>query len=121
MGVVAAAAFGYAAGGYLVICDGIVGPWFIGPFRGAAASSGLPFHYVVLRPAEATLLSRAIGRRTSDALTDPGPIRALHAQFADLGEFEPHAIDTTRLTATATAAAVSDGLLADRYRLAGPV
>jgi predicted kinase len=120
MGVVAAAAFGYAAGGYQVVCDGIVGPWFIGAFRGAAASSGLPLHYVVLRPDEATVLSRATGRRTSDALTDPGPIRSLHAQFADLGQFESHALDSTGLTADATAAVVRDGLAADRYRLTKP-
>jgi cytidylate kinase len=29
----ARAASAYAAGGYQVICDGIVGPWFIGAFR----------------------------------------------------------------------------------------
>jgi predicted kinase len=120
MSVVAAAAFGYAAGGYQVVCDGIVGPWFIEPFRGAAAASGLPLHYVVLRPDEPTVLSRATGRRASDTLTDPGPIRALHAQFADLGEFEAHALDSTGLTADATAAAVRDGLVANRYLLTKP-
>ena len=117
MGIVASAAFGYAAGGYQVICDGIVGPWFIEPFRGAAATTGLPLHYVVLRPDEATLLSRATSRRASDALVDAGPIRSLHAQFADLGELEPHAFDTTRMTPDATAAAVRDALGAHRYRL----
>lgn len=118
MGVVAAAAFGYAAGGYQVICDGIVGPWFIGRFRAAAASSGLPLHYVVLRPDEPTALSRATGRRASDALTDPGPIRSLHAQFADLGEFRSHSLDSTGLTADETAAAVLVGLAAGHFRLA---
>jgi predicted kinase len=121
IGVVAAAAFGYAAGGYQVVCDGIVGPWFIGPFRAAAASSGLPLHYVVLRPDEATVLSRATERRAGDALTDPGPIRSLHVQFADLGQFEPHALDSTGLTPRATAAAVRHGLVANRYRLTKPV
>lgn len=117
MGVVAAAAFGYAAGGYQVICDGIVGPWFIGPFRAAAKASGLPLHYVVLRPDESTALSRATARRTDDALTDPGPIRSMYAQFADLGEFEPHALDTTRLSPDASADAIRDGLAANRYQL----
>jgi predicted kinase len=36
VGVLAAAAFGYAAGGYHVVCDGIVGPWFLPPFRDQA-------------------------------------------------------------------------------------
>lgn len=120
IGVIAAAAFGYAAGGYQVICDGIVGPWFIGCFRAAAASSGLPLHYVVLRPDEPTALSRATGRRGSDALTDPGPIRSLHAQFAGLGEFRSHSLDATGLTADETTAAVLAGLAAGRFRLAEP-
>jgi MoxR-like ATPase len=33
MGVLAQAAEGYAKGGYFVVVDGIVGPWFIHPFR----------------------------------------------------------------------------------------
>ena len=39
--VVAHAAFGYAAGGYQVICDGIVGPWFIdlGPYEAQVVDS----------------------------------------------------------------------------------
>ncbi len=39
VGVLAAAAFGYAAGGYHVICDGIVGPWFLPPFRAGAVAA----------------------------------------------------------------------------------
>jgi chloramphenicol 3-O-phosphotransferase len=119
-GVLATAAFGYAAGGYQVICDGIVGPWFLGPFRDAAAKSGLPLHYIVLRPDEQTALRRAVQRRRAGALTDPRPVRQLHAAFADLGEFAAHALDTTDLSPEATAAAVSAGLTAGSYLLASP-
>src|SRR5258708_12425279 len=62
IGVLAAAAFGYAAGGYQVICDGIVGPWFLAPFRDQATSTGLPLHYVVLRPDQATTPTRPTRR-----------------------------------------------------------
>jgi predicted kinase len=119
-GVLATAAFGYAAGGYQVICDGIVGPWFLWPYRDVAAKSGLPLHYVVLRPDEQTALRRAVLRRGPGALTDPRPVRQLHAAFADLGEFEPHALDTTSLSPDATVSAVRGGLAAGRYLLANP-
>ncbi len=114
--VVAQAAFGYAAGGYQVICDGVVGPWFIDVFRAAAAARELPLHYVVLRPDEATTLDRAVGR-TSEALTDPEPIRSLHRQFTGIGAFEEHVLDSTRLDPRATVNAVVDGLTAGAYRL----
>ena len=119
IGVLAAAAFGYAAGGYQVVCDGIVGPWFLAPFRGQAGATGLPLHYVVLRPDEATALSRATGR-TGQALTDPEPVLSLHRQFAELAALEPHALDSTGLSAADTAQAVLASVAAGRYLLRVP-
>ena len=58
----AQAAFAYAAGGYHVMCDGIVGPWFIDVFRAAAAARATELHYVILRPDEPTTLRRASAR-----------------------------------------------------------
>ena len=116
MDVVTAAAFGYATGGYQVICDGIIGPWFIEVFRAAARSRDLALRYVVLRPDEATTLHRATGRRDS-ALIDPGPIRSLHRQFSDLAAYERHVLDSTELTSEATAVAVLNGLTAGTYDL----
>jgi hypothetical protein len=46
MKVLVQAAAGYAAGGYFVLVDGIIGPWFLDAFR----SITVPLHYVVLRP-----------------------------------------------------------------------
>jgi adenylate kinase family enzyme len=92
----AQAAFAYAAGGYHVICDGIVGPWFIDVFRAAATVWAIPLHYVILRPDQATALRRAASR-DHPALTDPKPIRSLHRQFTDIGEFEGHVLDSTQL------------------------
>ena len=119
IGVLATAAFGYAAGGYHVICDGVIGPWFIAPFRAVAVSSGLPLHYVVLRPDQATTLSRAVGRSAVDALTDPRPVRQLHAQFAELGDLEQHALDTSGIDAAATARLVRRGLADGSFLLPG--
>lgn len=116
IGVVARAAFGYAAGGYHVLCDGIVGPWFLDAFRAAATAYERPLHYVVLRPDLVTTLRRATARGAA-ALTDPAPIRSLHGQFAALGPYEPHVIDSTGLGTRATADAVRRGVDSGRFLL----
>jgi predicted kinase len=111
-----AAAFAYAGGGYTVILDGIVGPWFLEPFVRASKSRGVPIDYVVLRSDEQTTMLRAIAR-TKGELTDPGPVRHMHRQFADLGELERHVIDSTNLTPEETADAIEVGLVKGAFRL----
>ena len=113
MNVVAGAASGYAAGGYHVLVDGVVGPWFLDRFRNAVSG---PLHYVVLRPDRETTLARATGRGL-DALTDPEPLLRMYHQFTDLGDLEPHAFDSTSLTPEQTAHEISDRLTAGRYLL----
>jgi hypothetical protein len=44
MEALAAAAHAYARGGYFVVVDGIIGPWFLAPF----GRKGAAVHYVVL-------------------------------------------------------------------------
>jgi adenylate kinase family enzyme len=116
--VLVAAAFGYARGGFQVVCDGVVGPWFIDLFRTAAHEQDVPLDYVVLRPDRHTTLERAMGR-TGDVLTDPDPIRSLHEQFSGLGGYETHVLDSSGLTAEATADAVLKGVEQGTYLL-GP-
>jgi hypothetical protein len=112
MGILAKAAEGYAAGGYFVVLDGIIGPWFIHPFKGLKQ----PLDYIVLRPA----LEAAIERcrlRGGGTLTDPEPISALHKQFSTLGEFEKHVIDTVGHSPDETLTAVQAALVGGRFRL----
>jgi predicted kinase len=116
--VLAQAAFGYARGGYHVIVDGVVGPWFLPPYRAAAAATGVPLHYVVLRPDEGTTLHRAAARG-ADALVDPGPVREMYRQFTALGALEPHAIDTTGWSVGATVGAVAAAVSSGRYASSG--
>jgi chloramphenicol 3-O-phosphotransferase len=113
MEAIAAAAKAYADGGYLVVLDGVVGPWLLAPFRGR----GLRLHYVVLRPSLESVLARALGRGR-DALVDPEPITELHRQFLDLGPLERHVLDTTDETPAETAEAVRRAVEGGRFRLA---
>jgi hypothetical protein len=112
MAVLTKAAEGYAKGGYFVVVDGIVGPWFIQPFKRLRQ----PIHYIVLRPA----LDAAIERcrlRGRDTLTDPEPISDLHRQFSLLGKFENHVIETVGHRPEDTLAAVHSGLVSGNFRL----
>jgi len=115
--VLAQAAFSYAAGGYDVICDGIVGPWFLGEFRATSTTSGIELHYLVLRPDQRTTLHRATSRASSDALVDPEPIRALHRQFTELNALESHVLDSSHQDPSATAEDAVRGVARGHYKL----
>jgi cytidylate kinase len=108
----------YARGGYDVVVDGIIGPWFLPPFRRAAEEEQWSMSYVVLRPDLDTTLKRA-RQRAGEELKDVDAITGLHGAFADLGEFEAHAIDTTNLDVAQTAVEVRRAVASGNYLLNG--
>lgn len=106
-----------AAGGYPVFLDGIVGPWFIEPFRQAARRAGVRLDYLVLRPAREVAIARGVARQ-GHPMRDPEVIGHMWDQFADLGAFERCALDSTALdldqtVANTLAAVKDDGLRID--------
>ena len=112
------AAYTYAEGGYTVVVDGIVGPWMLGHYReGLRAHSGLPVHYVVLRPDRQETLSRAQTRTSPDALVDEKPILLLWDQFANLDDLESHVIDSSRHSPADTHKAVADAVRSGDFLL----
>ncbi|EAA8855164.1 AAA family ATPase [Escherichia coli] len=110
--VLAQAAEGYARGGYFVIVDGIVGPWFLAPFK----KIPVPVHYVVLRPALDVAIRRC-QERGGNTLTDPGPITELHKQLSSLGQLERHALPIDAYTREETLAAVIQAVRSGTYLL----
>lgn len=116
--IIAEAAFGYAAGGYTTIVDGIVGPWMLHHYREAAVRHpGVGMHYAVLRPDRETALRRAQERTSLDALTDAEPVLGLWEQFGGLGDLHRHTVNTTSLVAEDTTTEVHRRLASDRMRL----
>lgn len=113
---IVSAAFSFARDGYEVFLDGIVGPWFLDPFREASTAAGIPIDYVVLRPGGEVSLRRAQAR-PAHALKDEAAIRGLSEAFADLGPLEVHCIDTSAQTPAQTAAFVATARQAGRFRL----
>jgi len=112
----AAACFSFAAGGYLAVLDWIVGPWFLDVYRAEARRTGLGLDYVLLRPSEA-LAERRARDRTERPIADYAPMRPLYAQLADVGELEPHVIETSDLSLDETLEAIRAGLAEGRFRL----
>jgi len=78
----AAAAGGYVTGGYDTVYDGVVGPWFLPAFAGAAGVQRL--HYAVLLPPAGQCLAR-LASRTGHGFTDQDAARHMHDQFARSG------------------------------------
>ena len=97
----------FARGGYDVVVDGIVGPWFLGPWL-QAAQEGHQVHYIILRASKEETQGRAVGRAKLDRETNLELVEAMWDQFNSLGPYEPHALDTTHLSIGETVALVKE-------------
>jgi cytidylate kinase len=75
----AAAAGRMTQGGYTVVFDGVIGPWFLETFL---AATGLrEVHYVMLLPPEHVCLRR-VKSRAGHGFTDPAAARHMYEEFA---------------------------------------
>lgn len=84
----------YARGGYDVIVDGIIGPWFLMSWI-KTAQEGYEMHYIVLRAGRKETMKRAVERSKPDRETNLELVDVMWEQFHELGEYESHVIDTT--------------------------
>ncbi len=110
----AASASVYARGGYDVYVDGIVGPWFLDPWRQAAR--GADPRYVVLLPGQAETVARAVARK-DHPMRDAGVVQQMHAAFAARPDFAAHWLDTSDLSVDETCAAIRAGIEDAKFRL----
>ena len=84
----------YARGGYDVIVDGIVGPWFLEPWR-ALVREDYEVHYIVLRASKEETMKRAVDRSKLDRKTNVELVETMWEQFCNLGIYESNVIETT--------------------------
>ncbi len=93
MEIVAGAAAGYAAAGYLTIVDGIVLPaWFLEPLRGALAAAGHQVAYAVLRAPLSTCLIRVQDREGAPPV-EATAIEQLWRSFTELDGLETNVLE----------------------------
>ena len=97
----------YARGGYDVIVDGIVGPWFLEPWR-TLAREDYEVHYIVLRATKEETLRRAVERSKLDRKTNLELVETMWKQFCNLGIYESNVIETTMYSIKETVFAVKE-------------
>ena len=97
----------YARGGYDVIVDGIVGPWFLEPWK-ALAQEDYEVHYIVLRASKKETMKRAVERSKLDRKTKIELVETMWEQFSGLGIYESNVIDTTTFTIKDTVSAIKE-------------
>jgi cytidylate kinase len=105
----------FAAGGYTVVYDGVVGPWFLPTF---AAATGLRrMSYVVLLPSERECLERVAGR-SGHGFTDADATRRMHRQFAEADVDPRHVLPEPTGPPSAIAQEIADRLADGALRYA---
>lgn len=100
----------FARGGYDVIVDGIIGPWFLKPWLNIV-QEGYEVHYIILRANKEETMRRAISRSKLDRETNIELVEAMWEQFHNLGTYEVNVIDTTNCS-------VKDTVLKIKERIA---
>jgi broad-specificity NMP kinase len=111
MRTAAEAAASYANAGYFTIFEGVVIPrWTLGVIRKTLEAAGVAASYAVLRAPHAECAARVHGREGDPELFEPRVLAAISAEFDDLEEFGPHAIDVAGMNAEQTATAVATRL-----------
>jgi predicted kinase len=103
----------FAEGGYRVVVDGVIGPWFFPTLR-EELSGGPPVSYVVLRADEAEALRRVRQRQGPGA---SARVRHMVSAFSELGPYRIHAIETVGVSPEEVLAVTRTGLATGRFRL----
>lgn len=86
----AAAAGRLATGGYTVVYDGVIGPWFVEAFGAALGLASL--NYVILLPPEKLCLER-VRDRADHGFRDLAAAQHMYAEFADADVDHRHVVD----------------------------
>lgn len=97
----------FVRGGYDVIADGIIGPWFLEPWI-KTAKENYEVHYIILRADKKETLKRAVERKKLNRETNIQLVEIMWEQFNNLGIYETHTIDTTNLSVEETVSAIKE-------------
>ena len=105
----------YVRGGYDVIVDGIIGPWFLEPWLNIVRE-GYEVHYIVLMTDKEETMKWAIERSKLDRKTNIELVEIMWEQFNNLGAYEKNILDTTQLSVEDTVSAIK-GKVANKATL----
>lgn len=108
----------YARGGYDVIVDGIIGPWFLKPWLDIV-QGGYEVHYIILRASKVETMKRAVNRAKLDRETNIELVESMWEQFHNLGIYEANVIDTTNFLIQDTVSAIKEKVASKTMLLLG--
>ena len=74
----------HVRGGYDVIVDGIIGPWFLTPWLNIVRE-GYEVHYIILRASKEETMKRAVERSKLDRKTNVELVETMWEQFCNFG------------------------------------
>jgi predicted kinase len=107
------AARAFAEGGYHVVLDGVVGPWFL-PILREELAGPWSVSYVILELPEPEALQRVRARQGSGASAQ---VRHMAAAFAALPSFQAHVIPTAGASPDQVLRVAEQGLSEGRFLL----
>ncbi len=97
----------FARGGYDVIVDGIIGPWFLAPWINTAHEN-YEVHYFVLRANKQETMRRAVTRAKLDQRRNIELVESMWEQFNNLEYYEHNVIDTTEYSIQETVSIIKE-------------
>lgn len=103
-------------GGYDVIVDDIIDPWFLKPWI-AIAKEEYEVHYIILRAGKEETMERAVGRSKLDRKTNKELVESMWDQFNNVGAYEQNVVGTTYLSTRDTVSAVKKKIADKTVRL----
>ena len=106
----------YAHGGYDVIVDGIIGPWFLAPWM-KIVQEGYEVHYIVLRADKEETMKRAIERTKLSKEANIELVEVMWEQFAKIGDYESFVINTTDYSIGETVSIIKEHIKGKKHLL----
>jgi len=103
----------FTEGGYHVVLDGVIGPWFLPALR-CELSGPWSVSYLLLELSEAEALRRVRARQGPGASAQ---VRQMVAAFAELHAFHAHLVDTAGLSPAQVLQVAEQGLSQGRFLL----
>lgn len=97
----------YVRGGYDVIVDGIVGPWFLEPWI-KTARENYEVHYIILRAGKDETMKRAVERSKLSMAVNIQLVETMWGQFNHLDSYEVNVINTTNHSIEETVSVIKD-------------
>lgn len=99
----------FARGGYDVVVDGIIGPWFLDPWI-EAVQEGYEVHYIILRASKEITMKRAVERSKLDRRTNVELVETMWEQFSSLNEYERYVLETTDVSVAETVSMIQKAI-----------